>query len=243
MIKLSSSEIKHIRSLSQKKFRDRTGQFVVEGQKMYSEAVENGFEVVSVYRKDEIGEEQMSRISALDSPSPVLAVLRMPIPAREFSISERGLYLALDSVRDPGNLGTIMRICDWFGVDGIFASPDTVDQFNPKVVQGSMGTIFRKHVHYCDLAALCRQFTAKGLPVHGTFLDGEDIYTTLKSPVGLVVMGNESRGVSPEIANLCTSRLLIPSFAAGTHAESLNVAVATAVTVSEFKRKSLYNEK
>ncbi len=242
MNKLSVSEIKHIRSLSQKKFRDESGMFVVEGEKMVREAIDAGFEPVSIYRREEIGQEQMERISALDSPSPVLAVLKMAPRKIDVDIKEKGLYLALDSVRDPGNLGTIMRICDWFGVDGIFASPDTVDQYNPKVVQSSMGAIFRKTVHYCDLTQLCEEFSRKALPIYGTFLDGKDLYSSVQKPYGLIVMGNESRGVSPAVRSLCTERLLIPCFQQGPHAESLNVAVATAVTVSEFKRKSTYDE-
>jgi len=242
MNKLSLSEIKHIRSLSQKKFRDEYGMFVVEGEKMVQEAIDSGFVPVRIYKREEIGQEQMERISSLDSPSPVLAVLKMAARQSEVNIKEKGLYLALDSIRDPGNLGTIMRICDWFGVDGIFASPDTVDQYNPKVVQSSMGAIFRKTVHYCDLGTLCSRFIDGGLPVYGTFLDGKDLYSSVQKPYGLIVMGNESRGVSPQVRALCTDPLLIPSFERGPHAESLNVAVATAVTVSEFKRKSTYDE-
>lgn len=242
MLKLSSTQIKQIRSLSQKKFRDEAGLFVVEGEKMVAEALNSGFESVCIYGRDEIGEEQMSRISSLDSPSPLLAVLKKAAQKEDFELKADGLYLALDSVRDPGNLGTIMRICDWFGIEGIFASEDTVDQYNPKVVQSSMGAVFRKSVKYCDLAALCGRFRCEGMDIHGTFLDGEDLYGSRIKPYGLLVMGNESRGISPGIRELCTSRLLIPSFASGVHAESLNVAIAAAVTISEFKRKSNHNE-
>lgn len=242
MLKLSSTQIKQIRSLTQKKFRDEAGLFVVEGEKMLSEALSSGFEAVCVYHREEIGEGQMSRISSLDSPSPVLAVLKKAPQKETPKLKADGLYLALDSVRDPGNLGTIMRICDWFGVEGIFASEDTVDQYNPKVVQSSMGAVFRKTVVYCDLSAVCKRFRENNLDVHGTFLDGDDLYGSQIKPCGLLVMGNESIGISPQIKALCTSRLLIPSFACGVHAESLNVAIAAAVTISEFKRKSNYNE-
>lgn len=242
-MKLSTNEIKLIKSLSQKKYRDEKGLFVVEGEKMLSEALESGFELVYSYYLEQIGPQQMSRISALSSPSPCLAVLRMPkIDFEEKSLKKDGLYLALDSVRDPGNLGTIMRICDWFGVDGIFASEDSVDQFNPKVVQSSMGAIFRKTVHYEDLKKVCGLFTKEGLPIYGTFLDGKDFYSTKFKPSGLIVMGNESRGISKEISDLCTHRLFIPSFSNGSHAESLNVAVASAVIVSEFKKRQHYEK-
>ena len=141
-MKISNAEIKRIRSLAQKKFRDVSGAFIVEGEKMVSEALASGFEVEEVYRKDEIGEEAMSRISLLSSPSPVLAIVRKPSDT-DSGLSglglSSGLYLALDSIRDPGNLGTILRAADWFGVDAVFASADTVDVFNPKVVQSTMG--------------------------------------------------------------------------------------------------------
>ena len=127
---ISKNELRQVRSLAQKKFRDESGRFVVEGEKMVSEALASGFEVVSVYRRDEIGEEAMARLSMLSSPSPVLAVVRQPAPV-PFHPS-KGLFLALDGIRDPGNLGTILRVADWFGIDGVVASPDTVELYNPK---------------------------------------------------------------------------------------------------------------
>lgn len=236
MVKLTSAEIKSVKALGSKKFRDIEGLFVVEGEKMVAEALESGFKIEKLYRRDEIGEQQMSRISSLDSPSPVLAVIRKAEPKP--AVAGKGLFLALDSVRDPGNLGTIMRIADWFGIDGIFASQDTVDQYNPKVVQASMGAVFRKTVTYCDLPALCRSFREAGLPVYGTFLDGSDIYGAELKAEGLIVMGSESFGISKEVGANVDSRIKIPSYSVGPGAESLNVAVATAVTVAEFKRKN-----
>lgn len=238
MTTLKSSQIKEIRSLSEKKFRQQTGLFVVEGEKMVDEALASGFEVVGVYRKEEIGEAAMSRISSLSSPSPVLAVLRQ----RAWTIPDisSGLYVALDSVRDPGNLGTIIRLCDWFGIDAIFASEDTVELYNPKVVQSTMGAIFRKKVIYCDLEEVCSRFKALGKPVYGTFLDGSNIYAQPLSKDGLIIMGNESNGICDALRACVTESLLIPSFTGGAPtAESLNVAIATAVTLSEFKRKTL----
>lgn len=228
---LSSKDIKLIRSLREKKYRDELGLFIVEGEKMVAEAASSGLQTVMTVRRDEVGESVMERISTCSSPSPVLAVVRKPVPS---SHPASGLCLALDSVRDPGNMGTILRLADWFGVDCIFASPDSVEIFNPKVVQASMGGIFRKKLIYCDIAAKCEEFRAAGLEVFGTFLKGENIYKTVLPAEGLVVMGNEANGISDAVAANCSRRLTIPSFGGG--AESLNVSIAAAVVVSEFKR-------
>jgi TrmH family RNA methyltransferase len=232
---LTNAEIKRVRSLREKKFRDEFGQFVVEGEKMVEEALTSGFRVNAVYRMDEVGAEAMERMSQLSSPSPVLAVVEKPAPRG--LVLERGLYLGLDSVRDPGNMGTILRLADWFGVSTVFASPDSVEIFNPKVVQASMGSVFRVHAVYSDLPDICRRFRAADMPVYGTFLDGDDIYSLGLSSEGLVIMGNEANGISAEVAKFVSSRLFIPSFAKGRTAESLNVAAATAITLSEFRRR------
>lgn len=235
---ISNNEIKLIRSLSQKKYRDSTGYFVVEGEKMVEEALKSGLQVEKVFRRDEIGEAAMSRISFLDSPSPALALIRKPAPADADILPSKGLYIALDSVRDPGNLGTILRLCDWFGVDGIFASRDTVDQYNPKTVQATMGAILRHQVIYCDLDRICDRFAAQGMAVFGTFLQGENIYRCELPENALIVMGSESFGISDSIAAHISNRITIPSFAHGAGAESLNVAIATALTVSEFRSRT-----
>ena len=231
MESLSNKDIKLIRSLREKKFRDESGLFTVEGEKMVAEASASGFEIVMTVRRDEVGEALMERISACSSPSPVLAVVRKPAPATH---PASGLCLALDSVRDPGNMGTILRLADWFGVDCIFASPDSVEIYNPKVVQASMGAIFRKKLIYCDIATKSKEFRSAGLEVFGTFLKGEDIYKTDLPAEGLIVMGNEAKGISEAVASTCSRRLTIPSFGGG--AESLNVSIAAAIVVSEFKR-------
>ena len=231
---LTNAEMKSIRSLREKKFRDELGLFTVEGEKSVAEALASSFEVVRVLRAEDIGASAMERISQCATPSPVLAVVRMPkedMPAE----LPGGLALALDSVRDPGNFGTILRIADWFGVSQVFASPDSVETFNPKTVQASMGSVFRVKVSRCDIAALCTEFSSAGRRVYGTVLDGENIYSAQLTADGLVVMGNESNGISAEVARRLDSRLRIPSFGGG--AESLNVAVATAVTLSEFRRR------
>lgn len=246
---ISANEIKRVRSLSDKKFRDRYGLFCVEGEKMVDEALRSGFDVETVYRKDEIGEEQMSRISSLSSPSPVLAVVRKPQDinlssdaALSSALGRSGLYLALDTIRDPGNLGTILRVADWFGIDAVFAAPDTVDVFNPKVVQATMGAIFRVKFHYAEIPALCRAAVSAGGNVYGTFLDGSDMYekqlNTGKDSPSVIVIGNESNGISNEVAGLVSDRLYIPPYPKNdTGSESLNAAVATAITVAEFRRR------
>lgn len=246
---ISANEIKRVRSLSDKKFRDRYGLFCVEGEKMVDEAQRSGFDVETVYRKDEIGEEQMSRISSLSSPSPALAVVRKPQDinlssdaALSSALGRSGLYLALDTIRDPGNLGTILRVADWFGIDAVFAAPDTVDVFNPKVVQATMGAIFRVKFHYAEIPALCRAAVSAGGNVYGTFLDGSDMYekqlNTGKDSPSVIVIGNESNGISDEVAGLVSDRLYIPPYPKNdTGSESLNAAVATAITVAEFRRR------
>lgn len=227
---LSNNEIRMIRSLREKKFRDELGLFTVEGEKMVSELQETGLEIIRLVRRDEVGEKVMERISGCNTPSPVLAVVRKPAPAAH---GASGLCLALDSVRDPGNMGTILRLADWFGLDCVFASPDSVEVYNPKVVQASMGAIFRKKLIYCDIAAKCREFRKAGLEVFGTFLNGDNLYECALPAEGLIVLGNESNGISDAVAAECGKRLTIPTFGGGS--ESLNVSIAAAITVSEFK--------
>lgn len=249
MANISNNDIKRVKSLQQKKFRDETGLFTVEGEKMVEEAVRSPFKVECIYHRNDIGEEAMKRISALASPSPVLAVVRKPSDiylddlsrlAPEFS--KGGLYLALDTIRDPGNLGTILRIADWFGIDAVFATRDTVDVFNPKVVQATMGAVFRVKLHYVDLPALSETVLSAGGKVYGTFLDGRNIYsrtldTGTDCPV-MIVIGNESEGISPAMEKLVTDKLYIPPYPADDPgSESLNAAVAAALTVAEFRRR------
>lgn len=246
MANISNNEIKRIKSLQQKKFRDESGLFTVEGEKMVQEAIDSPFIVEAVYRRDEIGDEAMKRISSLTSPSPVLAVVRKPEDVQiddADSIDIRpGLYLGLDTIRDPGNLGTIMRVADWFGIEAIYAAKDTVDLFNPKVVQATMGAVFRVKLHYVDLPSIAEKFISEGGKVYGTFLDGTDIYrkevsSGKDSPV-MIVIGNESEGISPKMEQIVSDRLYIPPYPADDPgSESLNAAIATAITVAEFRRR------
>lgn len=249
MASISNNEIKRLKSLQQKKFRDEYGLFVVEGEKLVEEALNSHFEVEAVYRRDEIGEEAMKRISSLASPSPALAVLRKPSDVYVDDLSSiasglsQGLYLGLDTIRDPGNLGTIIRIADWFGADAVFAAPGTVDVFNPKVVQATMGAVLRVRMHYVDLPSLAGEFLSRGGKVYGTFLDGSNMYerdldTGEDRPV-MIVIGNESEGISDTMAGLVSDRLYIPPYPADdSGSESLNAAIATAITVAEFRRRT-----
>ena len=239
----SKADIRLIRSLGQKKFRQEHGLFVVEGEKMVGEALtQKRFSVEAVYRTSDIGEETMGRMSHLSSPSPALAVLRIPsdgIPDRASALPS-GLCLGLDSVRDPGNVGTILRLADWFGIGTVYLSPDCVDLYNPKTVQATMGSIFRQRAVTCDLHALVRGCTAAGIPVYATALDGEDIRSAaLDTTRALILMGSERDGLSSALMAAATRRLHIPSFASNPDgvAESLNVAIATAVTCYEFRRR------
>ena len=244
---ISKIEIKDIKSLGQKKFRDERKLFVVEGEKLVEEALRSGFDIVAHYRTEDIGEAAMARISQLTHPSPTLAVVRQPAPV-PFELRPDELVLALDGIRDPGNLGTILLIADWFGIRQILASEDTVEVYNPKVVQATMGAIFRVRVHYGDLVKMlkCRgkpgmtdERSEAKLPIFGTFLDGENIYDIPLTKGGIIVMGSEANGISPEVASCVTKRLYIPPFPANAHtSESLNVAVATAITCAEFRRRS-----
>lgn len=245
---LSANKIKFIRSLSQKKYRDEHKLFIAEGEKIVEEALRSGYNVKEVYYEKEIGKDTMERISCLSSPSPVLAVIEKPdfTPDNILSsistanlLGRKPLYLALDGVKDPGNLGTIIRVADWFGIDAIFASPGSVEVYNPKVVQATMGAIFRKQVIYTNLAQICQKFLDAGLPVYGTFLDGKNLYEQLPEDKkqGLIVMGSESFGISPQLEALIDNKLLIPPYPSdAVTSESLNVAIATAIICAEFRR-------
>ena len=241
---ITAAEIKFVKSLSQKKFRDSSGLFVAEGEKLVAEALASRFEVEKVYRKEDIGEAAMARMTGLSSPSPALALVHRPKDLAQAEVPEKGLFLALDGIRDPGNLGTILRIADWFGIDAVFCSPDTVDCFNPKVVQATMGAIFRVRIHYTDIPALCKDIVARSGKVYGTFLDGENFYkkdlSNGSAAPSVIVIGNEANGITEKTAACVTDRLYIPPFPADdTGSESLNAAVATAITVAEFRRRAL----
>lgn len=243
---LTKAEIKLIRSLGDKASRYAEGLFAVEGEKLLDEVEDSGFSIRQVYRVGEqVTQAEMQRISFLKTPTPVLALVEIPYYSKRFgnrSFSFDHLTLALDGVQDPGNLGTIIRLADWFGVRNIYCSPDTADCWNPKVVQATMGGILRVRVHYRPLPDVLASARQQKIPVYGTFLEGKNIYEVenLKADRGVIVMGNEGRGITSEAARMVTDKLYIPPYPAGNpSAESLNVGVATGIILSEFRRRLL----
>ncbi|MBQ9230874.1 MAG: RNA methyltransferase [Prevotella sp.] len=241
---ISKNQMKLIRSLELKKNRKREGLFVAEGPKVVGDLMQAGFVprmlFSTVARPDAelITEEELRKVSFLQHPQEVIAVFEIPSSLNaQHPIPNAPLSLALDSVQDPGNLGTIIRIADWFGIPTIYCSLDTADAYNPKVVQATMGSLAHVQVFYTDLLELFNSLPPS-YPIYGTLLDGENIYEQELTAEGIIVMGNEGNGISPEVRQHISKRLLIPDFHTdGLRAESLNVAIATAITCSEFKRR------
>ena len=264
---ISKNKIKYIRSLELKKNRNKEGKFVAEGFKVVDDLLAlqpadlivatqewlHGKHLADQTEVIEVTEEELKKVSFLQHPQQVLAVFRQDTGCNKqdsnnsleeaeeknfgFSkINTQELSLALDGVQDPGNLGTIISIADWFGINHIYCSKDTADVYNPKVVQATMGSIARVKVEYGNLLALVESLPAD-VPVYGTLLDGDNIYQQQLENRGLIVMGNEGKGISPALAKKVNRRLLIPNFPEGrATADSLNVAIATAITCSEFRR-------
>jgi TrmH family RNA methyltransferase len=255
---LSGNQVKSINALKLKKNREIQRQFIAEGSKLVIELLNSSYQVNEVYATPEwiemnassvqsgniiprkVTEKELSRITALNTPAPVLAIISMPSDVAEPLSFKDKLILALDDIRDPGNLGTIIRIADWYGISAVICSETTVDLYNPKVVQATMGSIARIPVHYTNLADFL-----SGLPashkVYGSFLEGENIYTSVLSDKGVIIIGNESKGISHGVEKFVTDKVHIPSFATGKkseeHAESLNASVAAAIICSEFRRR------
>lgn len=241
---VSKNQIKLITSLQQKKYRKEHKLFVAEGRKVIQELLQSNFELESLFATSAIFPElnqnkvtivsdaDLKKISALTTANDCLAVFKIP---NQKEINASGLIVALDDIRDPGNLGTIIRLCDWFGIKELICSEETVDIYNPKVIQATMGSIARVNVSYLNL-----EHYIKGtkLPVFGTFMDGKNIYKTNLPSEGIIVMGNEANGISAAIENLAQNRLSIPRFGDLQQTESLNVATATSIILSEFKRNS-----
>lgn len=245
---ISKSAISLIASLEHKKYRDERGLFVAEGVKLVSElrarlkpyalfataaGVAAGGKEVAV-----ISEAEMKKISFLKTPSPMLGVFYIPRSASPLRLPDAGRpALALDGVQDPGNLGAIVRLCGWFGVDTLVCSPNAADCYNPKAVQASMGALAHVAVRYTGLPDFLQAAGEKGIPVYGTFLEGQSIYRQPLSTPCIVVMGSEGRGISPEAARHISRKLYIPSFSAHSGVESLNVSTAAAIVCSELRRR------
>ena len=239
---VSKNQLKFISSLHLKKNRIANHLFLAEGVKVIQELLNSNFELVHLYTteplfkevqaslKSVISESDLKKISALTTPNNCLAVFKIP---ESTPILENGLILALDDIRDPGNLGTILRLCDWFGISQVICSEQTVDVFNPKVVQATMGSISRVNVSYVNLKSYLQN---SSLPIFGTFMDGSNVYKENLPNDAIVIMGNEANGISTEIENSIKNRLTIPRFGDLQRTESLNVASATAIILSEFRR-------
>ena len=244
---MTKAEIQFIRSLADKRVRDAEHLFVAEGDKLIGEILQSGLRIRNIYaleghfdgRAETVTAQEMERISQLKTASSSLAVVEQPRHKTPAQAPANRLTLALDGVQNPGNLGTIIRLADWFGVEDIFCSEDCADCFNPKVVQATMGAILRVRVHYLPLADFLARSAKEGTPVYGTMLDGDNIYSAELKPTGVIVMGNEGKGVSVECASSFTHKLLIPSYPPERQgSESLNVAMATGIVCAEFRRQA-----
>ncbi|PTD14525.1 TrmH family RNA methyltransferase [Flavobacterium columnare] len=239
---LSKNQIKLVSSLHQKKYRKEYGLFLAEGVKVIRELLASKFELEHLYMVEELFDDlpakfktlvstvELNRMSALTTANNCLALFRIP---KERVLKEEGLIVALDDVRDPGNLGTIIRLCDWFGVSQIVCTKETVDLYNPKVIQATMGSVSRVDVHYVDLEVF---LNSTKLPIYGTFMDGNNIYKEELSNQGILILGNEANGISEKIENKVAHKIAIPQFGDLQKTESLNVATATAIVLSEFRR-------
>lgn len=256
---LSKNKLKLLRQLASKKYRDELQLFIAEGPKVVGdllgafpcavllatrEWLDVHGELAACGLKDvnteivEVTQHELEQASLLKTPRDVIALFRRPDVAVDTDAPRRALTIALDGVQDPGNLGTILRVADWFGIEHVYCSLDTADAFSPKTIQATMGAIARVKVHYLALPTLFESFGPE-VPVYGTFLDGENLYAQELTPHGVIVMGNEGNGISSAVAALINRRLFIPSFPANREtSESLNVAIATAITCAEFRRRS-----
>lgn len=241
---LTKSQIKLIARLAQKKFRNQHQLFVVEGKKGVEEFLNSSFELHHLYTTSktfevddayftQITDLELKKISSLNTPNTTLAVFKIP---KNKAIDSSKLIIALDDVRDPGNLGTIIRLCDWFGVAHIVCGNGTVDCYNPKVVQATMGSLTRVSIHYLDLEQFLK--TTKE-PKFGAFMEGANVYNHILPPQGILVLGNEANGISPQNEALIDKKISIPRFGNLQTTESLNVATATAILLSEFSRRTI----
>ncbi|MDA3930772.1 MAG: RNA methyltransferase [Prolixibacteraceae bacterium] len=248
---LSKNKIKFIQSLSRKKIRDEKGLFIAEGEKLIDQLIDNKFNFQTIIYTEKYEEDypklncekiiaeysDIKKASSLKTPQEIIAICYQPKKEFKITASKDELSLVLDDIQDPGNLGTIIRIASWFGIKQIVCSMHTADCYNSKVIQATMGAISTVSILYTKLETYLKEAQSNGIPISGTFLDGENIYSKKLEANGIIVMGNEGNGISPEIAKYVDSKLLIPSFAKDQlQVESLNVGVATAIICSEFRR-------
>lgn len=245
---MTKAEIQFVRSLADKRTRDSEHLFIAEGFKLVDEIRQSQLRIRTIYttRSDIAGsnvviieKREMERISQLNTPSDILAVIEQPHHTLRLNNLKYSLTLALDGVQNPGNLGTIVRLADWFGVDNIICSRECADLYNPKVVQATMGALLRVKVHYVDnLSTILHEAKSEGLAIYGTLLDGNNIYHEQLSSEGIIVMGNEGRGLGDDCRRMLTHKLFIPPYPANAPtSESLNVAMATGIILSEFRRR------
>lgn len=249
---ISKNKIKYVRSLELKKFRKEERLFLAEGPKLMEDLL-GTFPCRLVVATEEwmkrapklpaqteqitVTDEELKRVSLLKTPQQVLGLFELPEEEPAFDAPRQRLCLALDGVQDPGNLGTIIRIADWFGITDLFCSPGTVDAFSPKCVQATMGALARVHIRYTPLPSLIHSLS--DVPIYATLLDGDNIYAQPLTPHGLIIMGNEGNGISEEVRSLVNRKLFIPNYPADrATSESLNVAVATAIVCAEFRRQA-----
>ncbi|MCX6282489.1 MAG: RNA methyltransferase [Bacteroidetes bacterium] len=266
---LTNNQVKHINALKIKKYRDEYKEFIAEGSTLVTDLIRSSYEIAAVYAETqwitnnlelirqrnvpvyEADPRDIERITSLTNPSSVLAIVRIPqevdlSPAtmenvaleQIFPLLFNELSLMLEGISDPGNFGTMLRIADWFGIRNLFCSENCVEVYNPKVVQASMGSVARVNVVYTELAGFLKKLNGR-LPVYGTFLQGESIYTKHLAEHGIIIIGSEAHGISEKLAAFVTGQLFIPSFGSTGNgkAESLNAAVAAAVVIAEFRRR------
>lgn len=252
---LSKNQIKQINALSQKKQRDEQFVFVAEGPKLVSDLLKS-FHCKELFyvsgceldtpknaNKQMVTADELKKISSLVTPQQCLAIFEKPIYSIESNVFETELSLVLDDVQDPGNLGTIIRIADWFGIKNIFCSLHTADVYNPKTIQATMGALAKVKIHYVDIVEFLKQLP-QDIPIYGTFMDGTDIYTQALENKGLIIMGNEGKGIQAICEQYINNRLYIPDYPRGeAGSESLNVAVATAIVCAEFRRRKVFDLK
>lgn len=237
---LSKNHLKLITSLSQKKYRHKYKLFVVEGMKVVQEFLNSSYELEILFSTEssfsyldsfiEVSEQELKKISSLKTPNKVIALFKIPVQKNS---SSSGLIVALDAINDPGNLGTIIRLCDWFGIDQLLCSKETVDCYNTKVVQSSMGSLTRVAISYVDLK---EYLTSVSIPVFIADMDGDNIYEMKPPTSAVLVMGNEANGISNSIKQIVSTKISIPRYGNSQLTESLNVATATAILLSEFRR-------